>query len=390
MPNKLPTRREAVELIISRWSPTRRTETVAVTDALSRVSARDEYAKFNIPVVRASSMDGIGVDSKRFALGVPDTSDWLLGRDYVRADTGDDFDDRFDAVIRIEDVTLGDIGVKIADGLHVTAGLNVRPAGSTVRRGDVLVRAGTRLRPHHLGALHLGGVTELDVLMKPVVAFVPTGSELVPVGTEPRRGEIVDSNSVMVCNMLTEMGAEPLLFPIVRDEPDALREALLTAAKLADIILVNGGSSKGGEDFNAEIIAELGEPILHWVAAAPGRPMAAAILNGKPLINIPGPPLAAYFVTDWCATALVAHYYGITPPIRATVTATLGGDYDATPGMEILRKMNLEKTDDGWIAIPLHAHGGSAIETLTAPGKTATDGGTETLAAGGVIEVEIV
>jgi molybdopterin molybdotransferase/putative molybdopterin biosynthesis protein len=390
MQAKPPSRREALEMIFSRWSPETETETVAVEDAAGRVAARDVAAVHSLPVVRASAMDGIGVDSALFADGMPDTSAWELGRDYIRADTGDDFDEHFDAVIAIEDVTFTDGGIALADGLSVSPGTNVRPSGSTVRLGEPLVGAGTLLRPVHLGALHLGGVTEVDVLRRPVVAFIPTGSELIPPGTAPKRGETTDSNSVMVCAMLAELGAEPLVLPIVRDNPKELRAALTTAAQVADIVLVNGGSSKGGEDFNASLISEMGEMIFHWVSSAPGRPMCAAMFDDKPLINLPGPPLAAYFVVDWCVSALIARYYGIDAPARATVKAALAADVDATPGMEVLRKLELEHTPAGLVARPLKSRGGSAVKTLTAPARLVTDGGDAPLAAGEVIDALVI
>jgi molybdopterin molybdotransferase/putative molybdopterin biosynthesis protein len=294
-------------------------------------------------------------------------------------------------VIPIEAVTFpASGGVALAEGTAVTPGMNVRPAGSTVKAGETLVRAGVRLRPFDLAALTLGGVTEVETLKKPVVAFIPTGSELIPAGRVPSRGETVDSNSVMAFHMLSEMGAEPLGFPIVRDDPAALRAALVAAARGAGMILVNGGSSKGGVAFNAAIISEMGEPLLHWIASAPGRPMCAAILRGKPLINIPGPPLAAYFVLDWCVTSLVARYYGMDAPRRKTVRARLTEDVGATPGMEILRKLDLRRTDGGLEAAPYSARGGSAILTLTAPAQLVTDGGTANMAAGETIDVQLL
>ena len=98
----LPTRAQVCEALFQRWEPVYETETIPVQAALGRVLPRDQYARVTIPVARASAMDGIAVCAARFGQGAPDTAGWKLGEDFCRADTGDDFDDRFDAVIPIE------------------------------------------------------------------------------------------------------------------------------------------------------------------------------------------------------------------------------------------------------------------------------------------------
>jgi molybdopterin molybdotransferase/putative molybdopterin biosynthesis protein len=400
---KAPTRREVIEAILKRWKPAPGRETLPVDEALGRVAARDVLSVHDLPVVRASSMDGVGVDSSLFANGRKASCEnspasagleftaWREGAEYVRADTGDDFDDRFDAVIPIEAVRFPEGGgIAFAAGLTVTPGMNVRPAGSSVRKGERLVAAGTRLRPFDLSALVLGGVREIEVLKKPVVAFIPTGNELVPQGSAPARGQTVDSNSALARHMLFEMGAAPLCLPIVRDDAEALRAAILHARAEADVLLLCGGSSKGGEDYNAALIAEMGEGLFHWIASAPGRPMAAAMLDGIPLINMPGPPLAAYFVMDWCVRALVAHFLGIPEPARKTARAVLPEGLEATEGMEILRKLDLQRSEEGYEARVIETRAVSAVKTLTASAQLVTDAGPQGKAPGESVEIELL
>ncbi|MDR2089233.1 MAG: molybdopterin molybdotransferase MoeA [Clostridiales Family XIII bacterium] len=388
---RMPTRREALDAILSKWKPAPQSETIPVDEALGRVAARDHVSRHDLPVVRASSMDGVGVDSSLFAKGVPDASAWRAGVEYARADTGDDFDDRFDAVIPIEAVRFPPGGgISFEADLCVTPGMNVRPAGSSVRKGERLVAAGTRLRPFDLSVLVLGGLREAEVIKKPVVAFIPTGSELVPQGSAPARGQTVDSNSALARHMLAEMGAAPLCLPIVRDDPEALRAAIRRARAEADIVLLCGGSSKGGEDFNAEIVAEMGESLFHWIASAPGRPTAAAMLDGAPLINMPGPPPAAYFVMDWCVRALVTRFLGTPETARKTVRALLPDGLDATPGMEILRKLELQKTGDAYEARAMELKAVSVVRALTAPAQLVTDAGPRGREPGERVEIELL
>jgi molybdopterin molybdotransferase/putative molybdopterin biosynthesis protein len=388
---KAPTRREALNFVLSAWKPAPECEILPTDDALGRIVARDFFSVHNLPVVRASSMDGIGVVSSAFANGMPDTSSWMSGREYARADTGDDFDDRFDAVIPIENVEfLPNGGVFLKGDPRVKPGMNVRPSGNSVKDGELLVAAFTKLRPFDLAALVFGGITDVEVIKKPVVAFIPTGNELVPHGTAPERGRTVDSNSIMAKHMLIEMGAEPLCLPIVRDEPDALRAAVRAARAAADIVLICGGSSKGGEDFNADLIFEMGEKLFHWIASAPGRPMAAAMLDGAPLINMPGPPLAAYFVMDWCVRELVGHFLRQPKFRRKTVRASLPEGLEATEGMEILRKLELQESGDSYEARVIEMRASSTVKSLTASAQLVTDASPDGVMPGESIDIELL
>ena len=129
-----PSREEALADFFAAWEPARSVEYVALDDAVGRVLACDLASTNTLPVVRASSFDGIAVKSAAFANGMPDTSSWKPGVDYVRADTGDDFPDAFDAVVMIEKAVVREDGsVTFDDDVTVEPGSGVRPAGSTLR-----------------------------------------------------------------------------------------------------------------------------------------------------------------------------------------------------------------------------------------------------------------
>ena len=321
---RLQSREEVVAGLIKRWHPRRLTELVPVDQALGRIPARDVRARVTLPVVRASAGDGVAVRSADFAQGMPDTAGWVQGRDFVRADTGDDFDDAFDAVIMIEDVTLTpEGGIAIREGVRVTPGSGVRPAGSTVKAGERLAQAGLPLRPRDLAGLEMGGVEEVEVWRRPVAAFIPTGSELIPPGTPLSRGKTYDTNSLLVRETLRELGAEPLIFPIVPDVYEDMAQALDRALDRADLVILGGGSSKGDEDISATLLHERGEVLCHGAQAVPGKPLCTALIGGKPVLNLPGPMMAAYHGLEWCVSALVAHYLGRPVRRRTAVEATL-------------------------------------------------------------------
>jgi molybdopterin molybdotransferase/putative molybdopterin biosynthesis protein len=336
-------------------------------------------------------MDGIAVRSSAFAAGIPDTAYWQPGEDYCRADTGDDFDDRFDAVIPIEHVSLlPDGALAISPEANVTHGMHIRPRGSDVSEGDLLIRKGRQIRPFDLACLSLGGITRLEVYRKPRVAFLPTGSELVPAGTIPLRGQTVESNSILARHMLMEMGAEALIFPIVPDDRFAAETAMDGALASADIVVVSGGSSKGEEDYNARILEERGAALFHQVAAAPGRPMCVALIGGKPVINLSGPPLAVFFGMDWCVRAMVHRLLCKPMPLRQRISAILTEDISAPPDMEILYMMDLRKNGDGYEARPTKRRGGHIPESLGAGAIYIKKLGISGHTAGEELEIELL
>lgn len=388
---QLPTRKLIVETLLEKWNPEKQTETISIDNALNRVLARNYEALYSIPVVRASAMDGVAVISDRFENGIPDTSGWKLGEDFSRADTGDDFDNRYDAVIPIEDVLISEDGrLSINDNVSVKSNMNIRPAGSTIHKGETVGREHRRLQSFDLACLAMGGITEIEVYKKPRVAFLPTGSELVPLGQDVTRGKNIDSNSVLVKNMLIEMGAEPILYPITKDSKEELNLVLDSALNNADIIIISGGSSKGEEDFNARILEERGAALFHWVAAAPGKPMCVAMIDNKPVINIPGPPVAMFYGMDWCIRELVNKMLHLPMPKRCKIKGELTAEIAAPPGMEILCLMDIEQTEEGYKVKQKKWRGGSMVDTLSAGATYITELGTAVKHPGEIIEVTLL
>lgn len=386
---------EALSRLFACWTPQPVIETISLEEAGGRILAEDQYALYNLPIVRASTMDGVAVHADRFQNGMPDTSDWKLGTDFVRADTGDDFDDRFDAVIAIENVTLlEDGGIQIAPDTKVFPGSNVKPCGADVRKGTLLAKKGTLLTAADLGAIAMGGIPQVPVIRKPRVSFLPTGSELVPVGSPLNRGQNYDSNSVMVAQMLRDMGAVPILHPIVPDNPKILEEAFETLLAQSDIVLVNAGTSKGGEDYCAKLLEQKGNVLFHGVAAVPGRPMSIAVVEGKPVVNLSGPPFAAFYSMDWAIRSMICRALGIPVPVRETVKATLTAPFGMPPFFSLMASFHLEQKEDGtWLATPLALRGpksaGSAA-VLTADGVYITRLGEKPKEAGEEIEIELM
>ena len=305
-------RHEATRDVLAAWEFTREVETLDVPDALGRVAAADVVSKNTLPNKLTSNMDGIAVHFDAFENGMPDTSTWERGVDWQFCNTGIGMPGDFDTAIRIEDVEVSD------DDQHVTIGCpperrgqSTTPPGARLEKGDVLVRAGDLLTPALLSVLNMGGHTQVEVVKRPVVAFIPTGNELVDAGKRLAKGKNVESNAVMVCAKLQLWGAEPLRYPIIPDNWNKLEKTLLDAAAKADIVIINAGSSKGSDDFTCEILEQRGKMMHHMLAQGPGRHCSAAMLEGTPVIGISGPPIGAEFTADWMVKPLVDRYLGL-------------------------------------------------------------------------------
>ena len=340
-------REEGLAMLLERWPFAAKTETVPLAQAFNRVTAEDILSKNTLPVCRSSCFDGIAVRAADFKDGLPDVSTWKKGRDFVRADTGDDFPDAFDTVIAIEDILLEGDSVRFREGFVYRPEETVDPAGSIVQEGALLVKAHTRLTPQLLAALAIGGVVNVPVIQPVRVGFIPTGDELVPPQVRPERGQNVEANGVMLSSLLQSWGAETICYPIVPDKAGVLEKALDQALSACDIVLINGGSSKGEADYNSRMLQQRSSFFRHGVRTVPGRPVGMSIIDDKPVINIPGPVLAAYLCAYWLVSGLVAAYYGLPAPKAPTVTAKLAKPLKKRQGFELMARVRLEREPDG-------------------------------------------
>ena len=353
-PQDTVTKQEFLDSLFSRWQPEPQTEIIPVAQAGGRILAEDQYARYDLPVVRASQMDGIAVRSADFAGGIPDTSRWIAGKDYVRADTGDDFDDAFDAVIMIEQVELrNDRGpvLHLDPDQQITPGTCVAPRGSRLAKGELVAHKGFTLNAVTLSSLVNGGITEVPVLKRPRVGYIPTGSELVPAGSVPQRGQNINSNAPLVGGLLEQFGAEPVLYDIVPDDRKKLSAALDRAIRETDIVLMSGGSSKGEEDYTTRLFEEHGSLLTHWVKAVPGRPMSVAFdtETGTPLVNLSGPPAACLNGMIWCVNSIISRWMGKQPYDYPREWAVLDEDLYAPGIMEMLNTLYLYRAPDGML-----------------------------------------
>ena len=317
-------RHEVVGALLRAWTFDRAVERIAVSDAAGRVAAHDVHAHTTLPTARISDMDAVAVRFEDVANGMPNTAAWVRGRDWEFCNTGVAVPDGFDTAIRIEQVRVSDDNTTIEllelprERFACTS-----EAGCVLRPGDVLVRAGEVLTPVLLAVLGMGGFTEVDVVRKPRVTFIPTGNELVDPSFEPPRGKNIESNGVMICAKIDAWGGEARRMPIVPDDPEQILAALREAVATSDIVVINAGSSKGSDDYTCEILEREGTVLFHEVEQGPGKHCSFSLLDGVPVIGISGPPIGAEFTADFFVKPFVDAYLGSCLDWPPTVEAVM-------------------------------------------------------------------
>ncbi|ROR32318.1 gephyrin-like molybdotransferase Glp [Inmirania thermothiophila] len=294
---------EARRRILEQVTPVTTVERVALRDALGRVAARDILSPIDVPAHTNSAMDGYAVrgadlpaEGER-ALRVVGTAlagapfDGVVGPgEAVRIMTGAVMPEGADTVVMQEAVRREGETVILGPGHE--PGENVRHAGEDLARGGVVIGAGTVFRPAELGVAASVGLAEVPVLRRVRVAFFSTGDELRGIGEPLGLGDVYDSNRYSLYGMLRRLGVELLDLGVIRDDPEAMREAFSEAAAQADVVITSGGVSVGEADYVKQTLDALGEVRMWRIAMKPGKPLAFGRLGGAWFFGLPGNPVS--------------------------------------------------------------------------------------------------
>jgi molybdopterin molybdotransferase len=284
----------------------------------------------------------------------------------VRIPTGGMLPEGADAIVMQEyvDAAATEISIKRA----AKVGEHVVERGADVRSGDLILAKGRRLRPADLGILAGQGWERVRVSLRPRVAILSTGDEVVRPGEKIEAGRVRDMNGVAIAGTVIQVGGVPTILGIVRDERDEVDAALRRGVIDQDMLLVTGGSSVGERDVVADAIGALGRPgvIIHGISVRPGKPTVLAIADGVPVIGLPGNPVSALVIFDLFARPVIERLLGLDPGSNPwhVARARLA---EALPGAgqrEDHRRVTLERRNDGLWAAPLPA-GSQILSSLT-------------------------
>ncbi|MGQ0776409.1 MAG: molybdopterin biosynthesis protein [Pseudonocardiales bacterium] len=361
-------------------------ERLGLAEAIGRVAAEPVWARRSSPAFDSAGMDGIAVCAVDTA-GASETSPVTL-TDFDVVDTGDPLPEGRDAVVMREHVRPVGAGVQVA---AIAAPYHhVRSIGEDVAAGELLLAPGHRFRPVDVAAVAAAGVADVVVRRRPVVAVLPTGDEIRPLGTEPGLGEILDTNSLMLAGQAREHGCDVLTLPIEPDDPQRIAAALRDAADRADLVVLIAGASAGRDDHSASVLAQVGTLAVHGVAVRPGHPVVLGAVGTTPVLGAPGYPVSAALTFEIFAGPLLASLQGTTILTRPTARARLARKLASPLGMDDWVRVRLGRVGGRVVATPLARGAGVLTSLVRADGLLVVPAGLDGHHAGADVEVQLL
>ncbi|MDQ1922565.1 molybdopterin molybdotransferase MoeA [Massilia pseudoviolaceinigra] len=375
-PDALPVR-DAQRIIRDFIKPVDAIEQVALLAALDRVLGADIVSPISVPAHDNSAMDGYALRGADLLADAPVTlavvGTVFAGRpcdvvpgsgECVRIMTGGVMPAGCDSVIPQELVAaIGADSITIAPGV-IRTGDNRRFAGEDLMAGSAALRKGKVIRPADLGLLASLGIATVPVTRRLRVAFFSTGDELRSIGQPLAAGCVYDSNRYTLHGMLTRLGCEIVDMGIVRDDPQALEDALRHACENVDAIVTSGGVSVGAADYTRQIMAELGEVSFWKIGMRPGRPLAFGRIasNGHSafLFGLPGNPVAVMVSFYFFARDALLRMMGAEAPLPMLKVRSAGA-IRKKPGRTEHQRGILGCDDEGRQSVRITGSQGSGI-----------------------------
>ena len=378
-------------------------------NALGRVTSEPIWALISSPHYHSSAMDGFAVRALATTGALPSRPVMLqIGAEAQYVDTGDPLPDWANAVIPIENVESLDEHGEITKDIRRPGSIrlratvppwsHVRPLGEDIVASELVLPAGHILRPADLGAVAASGYQEIKVARKPKVAILPTGTELVRIGSQLEPGDILEYNSLVMAAKVKAMGGEPTRFPIIKDDFDLICLSVEEAAREHDLVLLNAGSSAGAEDFSANVVEKLGTLLVHGVAVRPGHPVILGVITndrGKrsndvvPIIGVPGYPVSAALTVDIFVEPIMAKWLGRRPNELQTEIATLTRKIVSPPGDDDYVRVAVGRVRDRLLAAPLSRGAGVITSLVQADGLAIIPRGAQGMEAGEKVKVQL-
>ncbi len=365
---------EARERILSYFERLEPSE-VDLLDALDMVLAEDLVAPFDVPPMANSAMDGYAVVASDLAAAsetsaielpvafsvaagqVPDVT--LKPGSVARIMTGAPVPDGADSVVPFEDTdelerrkngAQGEdrIGLKLA----AQPGDNIRQAGEDIAAGEVVLKAGTLLRPGAIGVAASLGRNSVQAYRRPIVAIISTGDELLNPGEDHQPGKIYNSNAYSIAAEVKRYGAVPLMAGIARDTIDSLQERLAEALETADMVVTSAGVSKGDYDVVKDVLAKNGEIALWSVRMRPAKPLAFGTLDADdgrkvPHLGLPGNPVSAMVAFEQFGRPAIHVMMGRNEMQKPSVRAVLDDPVNNYDGRRVYARVVVYRSDSG-------------------------------------------
>lgn len=349
-------------------------ERVGLLESTNRILAEDVFSTIDVPEFDRSTVDGYAIltrDSHGSSQSIPTMLN-ILGKikigNYVEEEiisgqamyipTGGMLPKGADGVIMIEDVELMDedtlLGYK-----PISKGQNIIFKGDDIKKGQLALKKGSKLRPEDIGVLAALGIGEVEVYEKVKFYIISTGDEIIDLDEELTIGKIRDINSYTLAGLIEEVGGQISGKNIVRDNYEALRDEVEKALAISDIVLISGGSSVGTMDFTHKVIDSFqGKGVfIHGLSIKPGKPTIVGEGNGKPIIGLPGHPISSIVVFKALVEEFIYHKLKMAH-IKPQVKASVDSNFPSDPGKQTYHMVSLKKLGDSYIASPIFGKSG--------------------------------
>jgi len=363
-------------------------EKVNIDDSLHRVLSEDIISPINLPEFRRSTVDGFALKAKD-TFGASEKNPAILrligeipmgqlsdieakDGEAVKVATGGMVPKGTDAVEMVEYTEWVD-----SHTLHAFKTLspleNVIQVGEDVKAGEVVLYKGHLIRPQDIGLMAGIGKTNVHVYLRPRVAIISSGDEIVPIENVPSPGEVRDINRYTIVSMVKETGGIPLFLGIAKDRFDALKEKIELGLRESDMVVITGGSSVGSLDLTGEVLQIFpGTEILgHGVSIRPGKPTLLADINGKPFLGLPGHPVSAMVIFHFFGKPILKILSGLSREgiwHQIKVKAKASRNIPSVPGREDYVRVRLEEREGTLWAHPIFGKSGAISNLVNANG----------------------
>jgi molybdopterin molybdotransferase len=384
-------------------------EAIPIRSSLGRVLARDIESGEDIPGFRRSTVDGYAL-AARDTYGASESLPALLTLagevrmgtipqfglnrgECALIPTGGMLPEGADSVVMVEYSQKMEQGV-VEVARPVSPLENVIQPDDDVKRGQVILKRGTLLRPQDLGILAGLGVSEVDVVVRPRAAIISTGEEIVDIAQKPGPGQIRDINSYTLHGLCVKSGAEPLYLGIVGDRFQDLRSLIEEGLSQSDAVLLSGGSSVGTMDLTLDAFLSFDgvELMAHGVSISPGKPTIIARRGNKTLWGLPGHPVSAMIIFDVFLAFLFRKLLGLLDPAQGmdhVIEAELDRNVESASGREDYVRVKLSYGEGRALATPILGKSGLISTMIDADGLIRIDMNTEGLYRGDTVQVRM-
>ncbi|MFX1486041.1 MAG: gephyrin-like molybdotransferase Glp [Promethearchaeota archaeon] len=356
------------------------TEEIKAIDGLNRILAEDIQSASDVPSFNRSAMDGYAVRAKdtfgasetnplTFSVvdsitagQIPDTG--VKENQAILIMTGGQLPPGADAVVMLEYINkLDETNIEIYRPSVPKE--NVSLAGEDVRKGHLVLKRGTILKPQDIGILYAINVHSIKVFRKPRIAIVSIGDELIEPEDVPSPGKIVNTNAPTISALVREMLGVPVNLGIVQDDAVKIKAKLLEGTIKADMVILMGGTSVGKKDLAPEVVASVGELVVHGISMRPGKPTGLALVKNKPVILVPGNPVAAMISVYVFGHKVIQRISGQTPgQILPLVKGRITRRIPSNVGRRDFARVLVKRVKGEYLVEPVRVAGSAILSSM--------------------------